>query len=331
MYEINDRFGLSGAAPSRSVRVIHAGVLVGLMSTLVTASAVADSRVSEDLASTSAQGQSLDPTLTTEERTPPSRDFFSHSVSVVGSSNIKFGPKPVDDVYAEYEYYGRTGVLEYYGYIDLPKIFGVGNKNDHGAWDDGSPLFMEHEPRISIDGLAGRSFAFGPFKEFYVAFDWLYDHGDTSQSRSNVLYSGLGTDIETRSPLNLSFNLYAKRNWENYSAATEYSWDGYRAQFNYNLPVADFGGGRSLSYSGYTNYDFDSKTKEKQGGAYADNSLVLANRFTYLDGHFQVMLTAYYFHNSSYYRDGAEIDYGDGPFKANADGIGYTVGLGYKF
>ncbi|RML76083.1 putative proteinH:ubiquinone oxidoreductase subunit L, partial [Pseudomonas syringae pv. maculicola] len=34
---------------------------------------------------------------------------------------------------------------------------------------------MEHEPRISIDYLAGRSLAVGPFKEWYVAFDWIYD------------------------------------------------------------------------------------------------------------------------------------------------------------
>lgn len=68
---------------------------------------------------------------------------------------------------------------------------------------------MEHEPRISIDYLAGRSLAIGPFKEWYVAFDWIYDHGSHKENRANTLYSGLGTDIDTHSRVNLSANFMA--------------------------------------------------------------------------------------------------------------------------
>jgi nucleoside-specific channel-forming protein len=258
-------------------------------------------------------------------------DFFTHSVSVYASKNIKFGPKPVSDVYIEYEYYGRQGPFELYGYVDLNKAFNWGNHNDHGVWDDGSPIFMEHEPRVSIDSLMGRSLAMGPFKEFYVAFDWLYDLGDNKQGRSNVLYSGLGVDIDTHTPINLAMNFYARRNFENYGLATENSWDGYRAQLQYNAPIKTFDDGSSLGFVGYTNYDYDSDLPKYYGSTFKDNSLVSASRLVYLKKHLRLSLTAYYFHNSGNFEDGTELDFGEGPFKANSNGLGYTVSAGYQF
>lgn len=121
-----------------------------------------------------------------------------------------------DDVYLEYEYFGRKGPFELYGYIDVPKILGIGNSNDKGAWDHGSPLFMEHEPRISIDYLAGRSLAIGPFKEWYVAFDWIYDHGSNTANRANAL---VATNVLLYSFTHLRFTLVGRYfhnggNWE---------------------------------------------------------------------------------------------------------------------
>lgn len=114
----------------------------------------------------SAQGETLSP-----EASPPKKgvylsDWFNQDLTVIGSKDISFGPQPADDIYLEYEYFGRKGPFELYGYIDIPKIFDIGNSHDKGAWDHGSPVFMEHEPRISIDYLAGRSLAIGPFKEW---------------------------------------------------------------------------------------------------------------------------------------------------------------------
>ena len=152
----------------------------------------------------SAQGEALSP-----DAGPPAKkgvylsDWFNQDLTVIGSKDISFGPRPADDVYLEYEYFGRKGPFELYGYVDIPKVFGIGNSHDQGAWDHGSPVFMEHEPRISIDSLSGRSLAIGPFKEWYVAFDWIYDHGSRTANRANTLYSGLGTDIDTHSRVNL--------------------------------------------------------------------------------------------------------------------------------
>ena len=58
--------------------------------------------------------------------------------------------------------------------MDAPVFFG-GNTDAKGIWNHGSPLFMEIEPRFSIDKLTGTSLAFGPFKEWYFANNYIYD------------------------------------------------------------------------------------------------------------------------------------------------------------
>lgn len=134
--------------------------------------------------SESAQGETLSPAAAAAKSGPYLSDWYNQNFTLIGTKDISFGPRPVDDIYLEYEYFGRKGPFELYGYIDIPKILDIGNSHDKGAWDHGSPLFMEHEPRISIDYLAGRSLAVGPFKEWYVAFDWIYDHGSNSANRA---------------------------------------------------------------------------------------------------------------------------------------------------
>lgn len=279
----------------------------------------------------SAQGAALDPKLQSVTESMPHTDFYAHSLSVYASHDMKYSPKPVSDVYLEYEYYGRQGGVELYGYIDTPKIFGIGNENDHGAWDDGSPLFMEHEPRISIDSMLDRSLSVGLLKEFYLAFDWTYDHGDSRKSRSNILWSGFGVDIDTHSRLNLAANIYAKRAFENYSQPTEYSWDGYRVKFKYDAPLAEFSDGSSLSFIGYVTYDFDSKLPDYYGDVVSDDSAVMANRIAYIKDHLLLTLSVYNFWNGGNFVDGKELDFGDGPFKADSSGTGYTLSVGYNF
>ena len=215
--------------------------------------------------------------------------WYNQDLMLIGSKDISFGPRPADDIYLEYEYFGRKGPFELYGYIDLPKILDIGNSHDKGIWDHGSPLFMEHEPRISIDYLAGRSLAIGPFKEWYVAFDWIYDHGSRTANRANTLYSGLGTDIDTHSRVNLSANFYGRYQWENYGASNEYSWDGYRAQLKYIVPIDSFSNGASLTYIGFTNFDFGSDL-HKDNPARTANATVATNVLLYSFTHLRFTL-----------------------------------------
>jgi nucleoside-specific channel-forming protein len=72
----------------------------------------------------------------------------------------------------------------------LPVFFG-GNTDAKGIWNHGSPLFMEIEPRFSIDKLTGTDLSFGPFKEWYFANNYIYDMG-RNNSRSEHLVHGSG-------------------------------------------------------------------------------------------------------------------------------------------
>ncbi|WP_277962640.1 nucleoside-specific channel-forming protein Tsx [Pseudomonas sp. RIT-To-2] len=263
----------------------------------------------------------------------PSSDtpWFNQDLTLIGSKDISFGPRPSDDIYLEYEYYGRKGPYELYGYIDAPKVLGIGNSHDSGEWDKGSPVFMEHEPRISIDELTGHTLAFGPFKEFYLAFDWIYDMGHTKADRANTLYSGFGTDIKTGTPVILSANLYARRQWENYGAANENSWDGYRAQLKYILPLKHFDNGASLTYIGFTNHDFGSDLHDQAGPSRTANATVATNVILYNYKHVRLMTAGRYFHNGGQWKDGTELNFGDGNFNARSTGWGYYFGIGYQF
>src|SRR5690242_15866364 len=77
----------------------------------------------------SAQGEALSP-----EASPPKKgaylsDWYNQDLMLIGSKDISFGPQPADDIYLEYEYFGRKGPFELYGYIDIPKIFNIGNSH----------------------------------------------------------------------------------------------------------------------------------------------------------------------------------------------------------
>lgn len=189
---------------------------------------------------------------------------------------------------------------------------------------------MEHEPRISIDYLAGRSLAVGPFKEWYVAFDWIYDHGSNSANRANTLYSGLGTDIDTHSRVNLSANFYGRYQWENYGASNEYSWDGYRAQLKYIVPLGKFDNGASLTYIGFTNFDFGSDLHKDNPNRTA-NATVSTNVLLYAFTHLRFTLVGRHFHNGGNWQDGSQLNFGDGDFRGRSDGWGYYAGVGYQF
>lgn len=137
-------------------------------------------------------------------------DWWHQSLNVIGRYHTRFGPILTNNLYPEYTAFGKKDWFDFYGYVDIPKFFGVGNTPDHGAWDDGSPLFLEIEPRFSLDKLTGVPLIFGPFKEWYIANDYVYDMGDNRASRQSTWYMGLGTDIDTGLPVTLAFDLYAK-------------------------------------------------------------------------------------------------------------------------
>jgi nucleoside-specific channel-forming protein len=78
----------------------------------------------------------------------------------------------------------------------LPVFFG-GNTDAKGIWNHGSPLFMEIEPRFSIDKLTGTDLSFGPFKEWYFANNYIYDMG---RNKSVVRAPGTWVWVRTSTP-----------------------------------------------------------------------------------------------------------------------------------
>ena len=123
-------------------------------------------------------------------------DWWHQSVNVVGSNHTRFGPHLNNDVYLEYEAFAHKDWFDFYGYVDIPNFFGAANSYQQGIWDNGSPLFMEIEPRFSIDKLTGTDLSFGPFKEWYFANNYVYDMGRDHNNRQN-------TGIWARAPISI--------------------------------------------------------------------------------------------------------------------------------
>ncbi|MFU2316669.1 nucleoside-specific channel-forming protein Tsx [Rahnella sp. PCH160] len=264
-------------------------------------------------------------------------DWWHQSVNIVGSADTRFGPTLRNDVYLEYEAFAHKDWFDFYGYIDIPKTFGAGNGNDTGIWDkNGSPLFMEIEPRFSIDKLTGTDLSFGPFKEWYFANNYIYDMGPDSNNRQNTWYMGLGTDIDTHLPMSLSLNVYAKYQWENYSAANENSWDGYRFKVKYFVPLTQLWGG-NLSYIGFTNFDWgstlgDDDFRDLNGNKARSNNSIASSHILSLNyTHWHYSFVARYFHNGGQWADGAELNFGNGNFDVKSTGWGYYGVIGYNF
>ncbi len=256
-------------------------------------------------------------------------DWWHQSLNVIGRYHTRFGPILTNDLYPEYTAFGKKDWFDFYGYVDIPKFFGVGNTPDHGAWDDGSPLFLEIEPRFSLDKLTGVPLAFGPFKEWYIANDYVYDMGDNRASRQSTWYMGLGTDIETGLPMSLALDVYAKYQWQNYAAANENEWDGYRVKVKYNIPITHLWGAQ-FSYTGFTNFDFGSELGDRDKARTNDSiasSHILSLNWT----HWKTAVTARYFHNGGQWKDDAKLNFGDGDFHVRATGWAGYFTVGYSF
>lgn len=114
-------------------------------------------------------------------------DWWHQSVNVVGSYHTRFGPQLRNDTYLEYEAFAKKDWFDFYGYADAPVFFG-GNSDAKGIWNHGSPLFMEIEPRFSIDKLTNTDLSFGPFKEWYFANNYIYDMGRNKDGIEHLVH-----------------------------------------------------------------------------------------------------------------------------------------------
>lgn len=254
-------------------------------------------------------------------------DWWHQSVNVVGSYHTRFGPQLRNDTYLEYEAFARKDWFDFYGYVDAPRFFG-GNSTAQGIWDKGSPLFTEIEPRFSIDKLTGADLSVGPFKEWYFANNYIYDMGQNKAGRQSTWYMGLGTDVDTGLPMSLSLNVYAKYQWQNYGAANENEWDGYRFKIKYFVPITDLWGGK-LTYIGFTNFDWGSDLGDAQNRT--SNAIASSHILALNYAHWHYSVVARYFHNGGQWEDGAGLNFGKGDFNVKSTGWGWYLVAGYNF
>lgn len=247
------------------------------------------------------------------------------------SNQIMFIPQPVENAYLELEYYGQKGAVDLYGYIDAPKYFG-GNDNIKGVWDKtGSKLFMEHQPKLSLNRLLDKDLSLGIFKDWFVATDWIVDIGGHSANSQNTLYYGLGTSIDTKTKLGMNVNVYAKQQWENYGASNaNTSDDGGRLQVQFFYPLYSFKNGAALNYFTFTNYDFASHLADKDAQR-SNEALVSTHIFSYNMKHLRLFTAARYFHNGGQFKDGETANWGAGDFTQKSTGWGYYIAAGYQF
>ncbi|EOZ1375442.1 nucleoside-specific channel-forming protein Tsx [Enterobacter hormaechei] len=263
-------------------------------------------------------------------------DWWHQSINIVGSNSTRFGPQKRSDLYPEYRAWAHVDWFDFYGYADLPKFFGLGNDNDIGIWDNGSPFFTEIEPRFSIDKLTGLDLSVGPFKEWYFAHNYIYDAGTNEGQRQSTWYMGIGTDIDTGLPMTLSANIYAKYQGNNYNAANENEWDGYRFKLKYAIPLTTLFGGK-LNYIGFTNFDFGSDLKDESGGeqpfySRTNDSIVSTHILSLVYSHWSYGATLRYFYHGGQFEEGSKAYNSKGQItRIDSTGWAYYLTAGYTF
>lgn len=254
------------------------------------------------------------------------REGLWNNLHVYRAFNQRGGPYLTDDSYLEWEFGGRKGVLDLYGYIDYKNLF------DDASSDvpDGENWFVDIEPRLSIDRLLGRDFSIGPIREWFVAFDYYY--ADARQGPGlNVLWSGIGTNTELPWLGTVGLNLYARYIDKNYGASNENAWDGYVAHMNWFKPLAQFGGKRFIAFQGFFDYEFGSKLPDKDDAFEreyrTDNGFQAYLGLWYHTEHWKFGYGAKVYRNMTQWRDGEQLD----GRCTDSSGIGHYFNVGYAF
>lgn len=171
--------------------------------------------------------------------------------------------------YFELEFGGRTGILDYYGYVD---VFNLTSDSDSDK--DGKPkIFMKFAPRVSMDGLFNTDLSIGPVKEVYFAtlFNW-----DGASDGVNNSFWGIGSDVMVPWLGKIAFNVYGLYD------LNKKDWNGYQVSTNWFKPVYHFANGSFIAYQGYIDYQFGMKNEYaavSSGGAMFNGLYWHSDRF----------------------------------------------------
>lgn len=237
---------------------------------------------------------------------PYMSDWLYQRVAALATINTHYGPEATTGILGKYEAYGNKGFLEFFGYMDIPKIFGVSSSNASGIWDNGSRAFVELQPRLSLSKMTGSNYSWGPFRDILASWDITYDAGSQGKtSRSLKIYSGVGTTLVT-GPVSTKLDIFARYVGDNYGAANANSWDGYKFEARPFYMIHKFENNVNLAYSGIWEFDFGSKLKDKAGSFRTNDAQVLYNGLSLTTTRYTFSL------GTRYFRHGSQFDSGNG-------------------
>lgn len=170
--------------------------------------------------------------------------------------NQRAGPYAYDDTYLELEFGGRYEWLDLYGYIDYLDVLNDSSSGKHNQ----DNFFVDIEPRISIDYLLRQDLSVGVIDEFFFAFDIYYADAPASMDKGlQLLWMGIGSNINIPWLGLCGVNLYARYIKNNYGAMNENSFDGYDAHINWFKPFYFLSKNKFVSFQGYSDYEFFSR------------------------------------------------------------------------
>lgn len=181
--------------------------------------------------------------------------------------------------YGEMEFGGRSGIFDLYGYVDT---FDLKNSPDSDK-DGQDKMFMQFNPRVSLDALTGKDLSFGPVQELFWANRYEVGGGANQYSpklqeeisanvsgvtSTNSYKTGLGSNIKLPWLGTMGLNLFAT-----YDLNLK-DWNGYQISANWFKPVHFFANGSFLSYQGYFDYQFGMKTDKTHATGMEDGAVI---------------------------------------------------------
>ena len=182
----------------------------------------------------------------------------------IGVSN-PYGGETYNLTYFEIEGGGKTGILDFYYFVDIEHIFGVRDELKEGV-APGS-YFMKISPRLSLTKLMKRDKCFGPIKESYISM--LYKGYASGGFSGDNYYVGLGTDLAVPFFDSFSFNFYKmfqNTNIQDTAGDWEVKFEdaGWVAAINWYTNVKKFSEDFNLTYQGWSDLGF--------GNTYAEDN-----------------------------------------------------------
>lgn len=238
------------------------------------------------------------------------------------------GPYKFNDTYFEIEFGGRSGALDLYGYVDFKDILSSDGSDAHRA----DNFFADIEPRISLNTLTDLEFeADSMLKELYITFDLLMADTQADNGGLQILWAGLGSDMELPWLGKTGVNFYGRYVTDNYGASNEGSWDGWVAHMNWFKPLHTFDSGDFLAFQGYADYEFGSSMPEK-GNAFEKQYRTSDSFQSYLglwyhNPRWAVGYGAKVYKNMTQWKDGEIL----GDKETDTTGVGHYFNLTYKY